>query len=500
MSSFPGRRTRSGAEYSPFANTVALRLADVHLANLLRHHDEGPDSDTESLNDSDADGDDDAAPAQPFPRKPDIPPPRPSTFIRVAPPGHPPGTRLPNGLMPGSATAAEVKARCLVKKHQRDRLTRSLKREQLRTSAGCRLKHRLCQAAALQLKATIADYAAPVAASGWQAIRQDELNARAHSLEEIQRERPDMLIYDWDGAPTPVIDADCNILLLLGGFPPDDPTWSLEVAQDAAQQMEAAAIEIYSGPKWRRKAGLNGPAPRRGSHAAKHVGAAIGGGQRCYPMNLAHGAQNLLVFARLFGLKSFQRIAGWTNMLFMAFAPNLHEFYCTTYAALCDWDRLQACAKHIVRNFKGSASVFTTVTLNFGPITVTLPHIDFGNLAWGWCTVTALGNFNPDRGGHLILWDLNLLIRFPPGSTILLPSAILRHSNLKISPNKTRFSFTQFTPAGIFRWVYNDFRTDKDINSAKSTMPEEHEQRKRDWASRWQEGIRMYRKWDGPVM
>ncbi|KAJ7782956.1 hypothetical protein B0H16DRAFT_1658374 [Mycena metata] len=214
--------------------------------------------------------------------------------------------------------------------------------------------------------------------------------------------------------------------------------------------MEEAAKEIYTEPKWRRKAGLDDPSPRRGSHHAKHVGVAMGGGQR-YPQNLAHAARNLVVFAGLFGLKSLQRIAGWTN-------PHPPQFP-----------------------------------------TVTLPHIDFGNLAWGWCAVTALGSFNPDRGGHLVLWDLKLVIRFPPGSTILLPSAILRHSNLKIGPNETRFSFTQFTPAGIFRWVYNDFRTDKDIHTAKSTTAAEHEQRREDRTARWQAGVRMYRKWDGPI-
>ncbi|KAJ7019135.1 hypothetical protein C8F04DRAFT_976143, partial [Mycena alexandri] len=296
----------------------------------------------------------------------------------------------------------------------------------------------------------------------------------------------------------PIIDAERNILLLLGGFPPNDAAWGADVAANAAEEMEAAAEEIYAGPKWRRKAGLDDPIPRRGSHRAKHTGVAMGGGQQ-YPQNLAHAACNLVVFARLFGLQSLRRIAGWTNMLFMAFAPNLHEYYRATYAALCDWDRLQRRTKHIRRNFPERYSVFTTATYNFGPVTVTLPHIDFGNLAWGWCAVTALGNFDPDRGGHLVLWDLNLIIRFPPGSTILLPSAILRHSNLKIGPGETRYSFTQFTPAGIFRWVYNDFRTDKDINADKSTTQAEREQRKHDRARRWQEGIRMYCKWDGPV-
>ncbi|KAJ7038454.1 hypothetical protein C8F04DRAFT_951078, partial [Mycena alexandri] len=249
--------------------------------------------------------------------------------------------------------------------------------------------------------------------------------------------------------PTPVIDADHNILLLLGGFPPNEEAWGPDVAAKAAKEMEAAAKEIYAGPRWRHKAGLDGPTPCCGSHAAKHVGVAMGGGQR-YPQNLAHAARNLLIFARLFGAKSLQRIAGWTNVLFMAFAPDLHEYSRAMYTALCNWDRHQERAKHILRNFPERYLVFTTATYNFGPVTITLPHIDFGNLAWGWCAVTALGNFNPSRGGHLVLWDLKLIIRFPPGSTILLPSAILRHSNLNIGPNETRFSFAQFTPAGIF--------------------------------------------------
>ncbi|KAJ7081481.1 hypothetical protein C8R43DRAFT_909858, partial [Mycena crocata] len=205
------------------------------------------------------------------------------------------------------------------------------------------------------------------------------------------------------------------------------------------------------------------------------------------------------IFAGLFGQKAFERIAGWTNMLFMAFAPDLHEFYRQSLVDLCEWDRKQKRPKHILRNFAEKFSVFTTATFNFGPATVTLPHLDPGNLAWGWCAITALGLFDPDRGGHLILWDLKMIIRFPPGSTILLPSAILRHSNVKIGVNETRFSFTQFTPAGIFRWVYNGFRTDKDVNSSSCTTEELRQRRARDRAERWREGVGMYRTWEGPV-
>ncbi|KAJ7818012.1 hypothetical protein B0H13DRAFT_1662247 [Mycena leptocephala] len=262
--------------------------------------------------------------------------------------------------------------------------------------------------------------------------------------------------------------------------------------------MATAAIEIYTEPKWRRKASLAGAVPRCGPHAAKSVGASMGGGQT-HPQNLAHGVRNLAIFARLFGVKSIERIVGWTNMLFMAFAPDLHEFYRVTLNDLCAWDHQQTRAKHIFRNFSESLSVFATATFNFGPATVTLPHLNFRNLAWGWCAITALGNFNPDRGSHLVLWDLKMIIRLPPGSTILLPSAILRHSNIKIFPHETRFSFTQFTPAGLFRWVYNGFRTDKDVDGSKTTSSAERERRQRDRAQRWQEELKMHRKWEGKV-
>ncbi|KAJ7687980.1 hypothetical protein B0H14DRAFT_2653532 [Mycena olivaceomarginata] len=60
--------------------------------------------------------------------------------------------------------------------------------------------------------------------------------------------------------------------------------------------------------------------------------------------------------------------------------------------------------------WKFVGSVFAACTFNFGPHTITVPHLDFGNLSWGWCAITALGHFNPDLGGHLVLWDLKLII------------------------------------------------------------------------------------------
>lgn len=121
---------------------------------------------------------------------------------------------------------------------------------------------------------------------------------------------------------------------------------------------------------------------------------------------------------------------------------------------------------------------------------VSFPHLDFGNLAWAWCAISAFGNFNPDRGGHLILWDLGLIIRFPPGSTILIPSALLWHSNVKIQAGETRHSFTQYSAGGLFRWQANGFMTDDDFE----TIATPEQQRDRAYAAkmRWTDAMAKY--------
>ncbi|KAJ7281713.1 hypothetical protein C8J57DRAFT_1056475 [Mycena rebaudengoi] len=143
--------------------------------------------------------------------------------------------------------------------------------------------------------------------------------------------------------------------------------------------------------------------------------------------------------------------------MFQSYAPALHTFYKEQMHAV------RCRAPWMRRLFLEALSVFAACTFNFGPPTVTLPHVNAANLAWGWCAITAFGNFNPDLGGHLILWDLRLIICFPPGSTIMIPSALLRHSNVSIQQGEARYSFTQFTASGLFRWVYNGKQTDIDF-------------------------------------
>ena len=74
----------------------------------------------------------------------------------------------------------------------------------------------------------------------------------------------------------------------------------------------------------------------------------------------------------------------------------------------------------------------------------------------------------------MVLWDLKLVIMFPSGSTIIIPSAMVRHSNTSVGMNKTCYSVTQYSAGGLFHWVENGFVTDtKWLKDASKDMKEE---------------------------
>jgi hypothetical protein len=141
-------------------------------------------------------------------------------------------------------------------------------------------------------------------------------------------------------------------------------------------------------------------------------------------------------------------------------------------------------------NWSFVGSVFAACTFNFDPRAVTCAYFDFGNLAWGWCAITSLGWFDADQGGHLILWDVKLIICFPPGSTILMPSAIIRHSNIPVQPHEKHFSFVQYTAGGLFQWIRNGYMTDEDF--LKNSMMVEKVSREKAAETRWEEGVQMF--------
>ncbi|KAJ7667890.1 hypothetical protein DFH06DRAFT_1126580 [Mycena polygramma] len=278
------------------------------------------------------------------------------------------------------------------------------------------------------------------------------MGGRVYTREEIKEltGSSELRYVNWLGRLSiPIIDSQGRIIAVLGGTPRDVEGW--KAVTDAA----AAALAVRVTDD--------------------------GGGQM-EPGELCNNVANTKLTDALLREECFQRLAGFANCLFQTFAPVLFAFYQVQMALIAEW------RPRLRWNF--ARSVFAACTFNFGPHAITVPHLDFGNLAWGWCAITALGDFDPDVGGHLILWNLKLVIRFPPGSTILIPSAIIRHSNVPVRAHERRFSFTQYTAGGLFRWIRNGFRSDEDFKAHATTA--ERAEREAEARTRWESGVAMF--------
>ncbi|KAJ7890041.1 hypothetical protein B0H13DRAFT_1512087, partial [Mycena leptocephala] len=128
------------------------------------------------------------------------------------------------------------------------------------------------------------------------------------------------------------------------------------------------------------------------------------------------------------------RLSQFGNDLFSAFSP------CGFALASSQTETIFEAHPSLARLFPGA---WTSWTFDLGPQTVTRPQSSHHQIRWCWIAITALGNFDPAHGGHLILWDLGRILTFPPGMTMLLPP-LLEYSIAKIRPGETRYSFTQY--------------------------------------------------------
>ncbi|KAJ8507565.1 hypothetical protein ONZ45_g10076 [Pleurotus djamor] len=214
---------------------------------------------------------------------------------------------------------------------------------------------------------------------------------------------------------------------------------------------------------------------KRGTFPALAIGITRGPGSADATLRHATTSANAQVLDDLLKNENMRRIAGYQSSLLHLHAPILGTYFRSNLNAVINHN------PNLHRNFPSSD--FASITVNFGPRTVCKKHKDSMNLSWGWCAITALGEYNYRRGGHLILWDLGLVIEFPPGATILIPSAALHHSNTPIAEDETRYSVTQYTAAEIFHWVHDGFRMAKEV-----PPPTEEEKQ-----TIWKDGIAMYR-------
>lgn len=134
------------------------------------------------------------------------------------------------------------------------------------------------------------------------------------------------------------------------------------------------------------------------------------------------------------------------------------QFFPKTYKSYHDQlGKLYTKFPYLKRNFNNS--VFPAASFNVGPSATTVEHTDHLNRACGQCAIFCAGKFDPRTSGHLILRQLGLVIEFPPGSVVLIPSASLVHGNVGLQPGESRCAFTQYAAGGLFRYVDYGYRS-----------------------------------------
>ncbi|KAJ6449414.1 hypothetical protein C8R47DRAFT_1084721 [Mycena vitilis] len=250
----------------------------------------------------------------------------------------------------------------------------------------------------------------------------------------------------WGGGSTRTVHAqDKSLVLVLGGYP-RNRQWHKTVTDPATRDCEAAIRDLRQ-PQEDIDAKLR-PALSGG------VGDTFN--EPIVPTPPYGHVLNALVFFQLFSTLAMKRLAGYGSILLQIYCKAAHS-------------RLQAQKEEFLKRYPeamypSDTSVYSAATFDFGAPrrtanpTATKPPL-------GACL----------KGGHIILWDLGLVITFPAGASILIPTGLVRYSFVRVRPGESRYSLLQWAGAGMGRWFENGQRTDADFG-ARATR-EEHDTR-----------------------
>ncbi|KAF5367628.1 hypothetical protein D9615_010589 [Tricholomella constricta] len=298
---------------------------------------------------------------------------------------------------------------------------------------------------------------------------------KAWTVDELLREG--LSYVHWDGfKDMPLIDSEGRIIAVLVGQPNDSG-----YAQAVAAVYDAMACEAQATTFHQRDANH-----RRGDFPALNVGVTYGKGT-IKPVTINNHGYSEMV-SRLLSNKDLQRLAAFDSASFQLWAPDVYGYYKSHL------DPLWAKMPDLRRNFK--RSIFTSAAFNFGPNVWTFRHRDAQNCPFGWCAIKGLGPYDSTKGGHLILWELDLVIEFPSGALALIPSATISHSNVPVQPGDSRASFTQYCAGGLFRYVDNGFKTEGELEKMDKERYQEMCEMKK---TRWEMGLSLLSKFDDIV-
>ncbi|KAF9068747.1 hypothetical protein BDP27DRAFT_1223652 [Rhodocollybia butyracea] len=267
--------------------------------------------------------------------------------------------------------------------------------------------------------------------------------------------------------PICAVDKHDRVMLVAVGRP-DDPSYVAD-----AERMAELMMEMGQSTDWDKSEKQH----NRGAYACAHYGWSYGKGQ---PQPQRLGGERRKMMREFVNQPCTQRIAAFQSASFALWFPKSYAEFRSRNSQL----------KEKIPTFDGNikGSVYACCTANCTN-TWTYIHRDGMNSAGACCSITSGGKFDPKKGGQLIIWDMKLIFDFPPGSTILLPSVLFRHSNIPVQKGDKRVSFTQYTAGGIHRWLEYGGRTEDEFAAQD---PEGFEQMLKERPERWRKVLDMF--------
>ncbi|KAJ7601267.1 hypothetical protein DFH06DRAFT_1010621, partial [Mycena polygramma] len=200
--------------------------------------------------------------------------------------------------------------------------------------------------------------------------------------------------------------------------------------------------------------------------------------------NVKHDLANCIEAGLILQNEGVQEIAAFHNTIHNSFSPKLHAYTANGTDLIFKYD------SNLRREFEG---IFPAAEFDLGELG-SAPRLQDRDLTHGWRALTALGNYDSRYGGDIILWDDGWVIRFPPGATILFPAAVMRYSFVDVLPGEKQYTFSQYSPAGLYRYITNGYKSDSAFE--RETSAREMEAVKSGRRRRMEAALKMYSRLD----
>ncbi|RXW14744.1 hypothetical protein EST38_g11112 [Candolleomyces aberdarensis] len=315
---------------------------------------------------------------------------------------------------PGPTTPAGVIARLQpnqTPKNQRRAAKR--RREKARQTRQIRASAALKHLPQHTLITSAAEYVRlPAASCGYQAVNgRKGCSGRRYAVEDLRREG--FVEVEWDGISSQVVveENSDRVMVVMAGQP-NDPSYRechLRVAHKVLTAGEAAE---FTAEELEHK--------RASNSAALNTGIFHGVGTSG-PVNLSNGRHAQLLEG-LVKDPDICRMASFADDVYEELEAKLDRLYENDPSLRPPFD----------------CCVLPCAAFNFGPQVCCKGHRDHSNLPHSWCAITALGDFDSEKGGHLVVEELGIFIQFPAGATVLIPSALLTHGNTPVGSGETQ--------------------------------------------------------------